>query len=209
MITGSLFPIFLIALPSVPIFGGIKHWFTGYPLMLTAGVFMIESSAKKLIKTSDCRKSLLVAALFVIAAVSLVSPNIKFAKRGAAFYNELIGGAQGAAEARMQRNFWGYDMIDLADTLNREAPENAKLYIMSGYEGLNQNSFRFMAEAGIIRSDIKATNTLSEADFALFFYEKQNENILNSIAYEFGTARPLAVSSTGQVFYSALFRREK
>ena len=209
MITGSLFPIFLIALPSVPIFGGIKHWFTGYPLMLTAGVFMIESSAKKLIKTSDCRKSLLVAALFVIAAVSLVSPNIKFAKRGAAFYNELIGGAQGAAEARMQRNFWGYDMIDLADTLNREAPKNAKLYIMSGYEGLNPNSFRFMQDTGLIRSDLKATNTLHEADLALFFYEKQNEHILNSIAYEFGTISPLAVSSTDSVFYSALFRREK
>ena len=209
MITGSLFPIFLIALPSVPIFGGIKHWFTGYPLMLTAGVFMIEESAKNLIKTNDFRKNTAVSALFALALVSLIQPNIKFAKRGAAFYNELIGGAQGAAEARMQRNFWGYDMIDLAGTLNREAHENAKLYIMSGYEGLNQNSFKFMQASGIIRSDIKATNNLNEADFALFFYEKQNEHILNSIAYEFGTIRPLAVSSTDSVFYSALFRREK
>ena len=209
MITGSLFPIFLIALPSVPIFGGIKHWFTGYPLMLTAGVFLIEASAKKLIKTSELKKNLTVWALFTLTAVSLISPNIKFAKRGAAFYNELIGGAQGAAEARMQRNFWGYDMIDLADTLNREAPKNAKLYIMSGYEGLNPNSFKFMQDADMVRSDIKATNTLHEADLALFFYEKQNEHILNSIAYEFGTIRPLAVSSTDSVFYSALFRREK
>ena len=209
MITGSLFPIFLIALPSVPIFGGIKHWFTGYPLMLTAGVFAIEESVKKLIKTSNFKKNLVISALFTLAAVSLISPNIKFAKRGAAFYNELIGGAQGAAEARMQRNFWGYDMIDLADTLNREAPKNAKLFIMTGYEGLNPNSFRFMADAGMIRSDIKATNTLHEADFALFFYEKQNEHVLNNIAYEFGTVRPLAVSSTDSVFYSALFRREK
>ena len=209
MITGSLFPIFLIALPSVPIFGGIKHWFTGYPLMLTAGVFVIEESAKKLIKTTDFKKNLVVLALFTLAAVSLISPNIKFAKRGAAFYNELIGGAQEAAEARMQRNFWGYDMIDLADTLNREAPKNAKLFLMTGYEGVNQNSFKFMQETGMVRSDIKATNSLNEADLALFFYEKQNEHIMNNIAYEFGTIRPLAVSSTDSVFYSALFRREK
>jgi len=209
MITGSLFPIFLIALPSVPIFGGIKHWFTGYPLMLTAGVFVIEESAKKLIKTNDFKKNLIAAAVFLVAAVSVVPLNIKFAKRGAAFYNELIGGAQGAAEMRMQRNFWGYDMIDLTETLNREAPVKAKLYIMTGYEGLNQNSFKYMQEAGLIRNDIKATNTLNEADFALFFYEKQNEHILNNIAYEFGTVRPLAVSSTDSVFYSALFRREK
>ena len=209
MISGSLFPIFLIALPNVPIFGGIKHWFTGYPLMLTAGVFVIEESAKKLIKTSELKKNLTVWALFTLTAVSLISPNIKFAKRGAAFYNELIGGAQGAAEARMQRNFWGYDMIDLADTLNREAPKNAKLFLMTGYEGVNQNSFKFMQETGMVRSDIKATNSLNEADLALFFYEKQNEHIMNNIAYEFGTIRPLAVSSTDSVFYSALFRREK
>ena len=209
MIAGSLFPIFLIAWPSVPIFGGIKHWFTGYPLMLTAGVFVIEETAKKLIKTSDLKKNLAVAALFIITLISLISPNIKFAKRGAAFYNELIGGAQGAAEARMQRNFWGYDIIDLAATLNGETPKNAKLFIMSGYEGLNSNSFRFMQQAGIVRSDIRATNNLHEADMALFFYEKQNEHVINSIAYEFGTIRPLAVSETDSVFYSALFRREK
>lgn len=209
MITGSLFPIFLIAWPSVPIFGGIKHWFTGYPLMLAAGVFVIEETVKKIIKTNSFKQNTAVSALFVITLISLIQPNIKFAKRGAAFYNELIGGAQGAAEARMQRNFWGYDIIDLADTLNGEAPQNAKLYIMSGYEGLNPNSFRYMQDAGIVRSDIKATNTINDADFALFFYEKQNEHVMNSIAYEFGTLRPLAVSSAGSVFYSALFRREK
>ncbi len=100
-------------------------------------------------------------------------------------------------------------MIDLAGTLNREAPKNAKIFIMTGYEGINQNSFKFMQDAGMIRSDIRATNTLNEADFAFFFYEKQNEHVLNNIAYEFGTVRPLAVSSTDSVFYSALFRREK
>ena len=209
MITGSLFPILLIAWPSVPIFGGIKHWFTGYPLMLTAGVFVIEETTRKLIKTDTRRQNLTVSALFVLALISLIQPNIKFAKRGAAFYNELIGGAQGAAEARMQRNFWGYDIIDLAGTLNGEAPRNAKVYIMSGYEGLNPNSFRFLQQAGIIRSDIQGTNTLNEADFAFFFYEKQNENVLNNIAYEFGTLRPIAVSETDSVFYSALLRREK
>ena len=209
MITGSLFPIFLIAWPSVPIFGGIKHWFTGYPLMLTAGIFVIEQGIRNAVKTNGYKQNLIVGAIFVLALTSLVSPNIKFAKRGAAFYNELIGGAQGAAEARMQRNFWGYDVIDLVETLNREAPRNARVYIMTGYEGVNQNSFRFMVDAGLIRKDIRATNILREADFAFFFYEKQNEHVMNTIAYEFGTIRPLAVSSTDSVFYSALFRREK
>ena len=208
MISGSLFPIFLIALPSVPIFGGIKHWFTGYPLMLTAGVFFVGENLKFLVKT-DRYKEVFVALVFFAAAISLVQPNVKFAKRGPAFYNLLIGGAEGAAELRMQRNFWGYDVIDLTETLNKNAPLKSKVYIMGAYEGLNYNSFNFMKEEGLVREDLIGVNNIHDADFAFFFFEKQNENLLNEIAYEFGTAAPIAISSVDSVLYSALFRRTK
>ncbi|MGI6393737.1 MAG: ArnT family glycosyltransferase [bacterium] len=208
-IAGSLFPIFLIALPSVPIFGGIKHWFTGYPLMMTAGVFYISSEIKNIFKGSEKTKELVVITVFFITALSLIPLNVKFAKRGAAFYNELIGGAQGAAELRMQRNFWGYDILELVDELNKTAPPESTVFVMGGYEGLNWNSFIYLKREGIIRNDIKGTNNLRNADFAFFFYEKQNEYMLNRIASEFGSAKAVAVSETDSVFYSALFRREK
>ncbi|HSW60459.1 MAG TPA: glycosyltransferase family 39 protein [bacterium] len=208
-IAGSLFPIFLIALPTVPIFGGIKHWFTGYPLMMTAGVFYISSEMKKMVGKNELFKTVAVSIIFVLSAVSLIPLNVKFAKRGAAFYNQLIGGAQGAAEFRMQRNFWGYDILELVDELNRKAPEKSTVFVMGGYEGLNWNSFLYLKKEGIIRSDINGTNNLKNADFAFFFYEKQNEHMLNQIALEFGSAKAIAVSETDSVFYSALFGREK
>ena len=34
-----LFPLFLIALPSVPIFGGTKHWLTAYPFLALFAVY--------------------------------------------------------------------------------------------------------------------------------------------------------------------------
>ena len=214
LLIGALFPIFLIAIPSVPIFGGIKHYFTGFPIMLTAGVFLVSSEAESVFKKYFGQKKgfnikVFVSLLFFLCAVSLVPLNVKFAKRGAAFYNQLIGGVQGAAEKRMQRNFWGYDILDLVKTLNREAPLNSMVYVMGGYEGLNWNSFLFMKKEGIIRKDIEGTNTIRNADFAFFFYEKQNEHIMNAIGTEFGSLVPLAVSQTDEVFYSALFRRKK
>lgn len=209
MIVGALFPIFLIALPSVPIFGGIKHWFTGYPLMMTAGIFYVAEELKKIPLKKDSSKSMLISALFIISAISLITPNVKFAKRGAAFYNQLIGGSQGAAENRMQRNFWGYDILELVPELNRVAPPNSTVYVMGGYEGLNWNSFQYLKKEGIIRDDINGTNNLKNADFAFFFYEKQNEHMLNEIAVEFGSAKAVALTETDSVFYSALFRREK
>ena len=33
LVAMALFPIFLIALPSIPIFGGTKHWLTAYPFL--------------------------------------------------------------------------------------------------------------------------------------------------------------------------------
>ena len=109
----------------------------------------------------------------------------------------------------MQRNFWGYDILDLVEALNEKAPLNSTVYVMGGYEGLNWNSFRFLKKEGIIRKDIRGTNTIRNADFAFFFYEKQNEHIMNKIAVEFNSLVPLAVSQTDEVFYSALFGRKK
>ena len=209
MLTGSLFPIFLIAVPSVPIFGGIKHWFTGYPLMITAGVYVVSEQINAFSDRCRWKQGLMTAAVFVLVAAALVPQNVKFAKRGAAFYNELLDGAQGAAELRMQRNFWGYDILDLVERLNETAPKRSTVYVMGGYEGLNWNSFLFLKKEGIIREDINGTNTLKNADYAFFFYEKQNEHMLNEIASEFGSAKTEAVSQTDSVFYSALFRREK
>ncbi|HQJ60430.1 MAG TPA: hypothetical protein PKV35_05505, partial [bacterium] len=104
---------------------------------------------------------------------------------------------------------WGYDILELVGELNRRAPERSTVFVMGGYEGLNWNSFLYLKKEGIIRSDINGTNNLKNADFAFFFYEKQNEHMLNQIALEFGSAKALAVSETDSVFYSALFGREK
>lgn len=209
-LTAALFPLFLIALPSIPIFGGIKHWFTGYPVMIVAGTVFLCDTVERSFKTVDFKYSRFATPLILVFGIVAVLPaNIKFVKRGAAFYNTLMGGVQGAADTVMQRNFWGYDVMDLVDVLNKKAEKNAKIFIMGGNEGLNWNSFEYMKKEGIIRRDIRGVNAIENADLAFFFYEKQNSNILYSIYDEFGTVKPLAVSETDSVIYSALFRRKK
>ncbi len=78
---------------------------------------------------------------------------------------------------------------------------------MSYYEGLNWNSFLYLQREGFIRPDIRGTNDIHEADFAFFFYEKQNEQVLYDLYREFGTARPLELSEADSVYFSALLRR--
>lgn len=207
---GALFPIFLIALPSVPIFGGIKHFFTGQPILLTAGLAVVLGGAAELSRRwPKLREEAVQATVIGAALLVLIVPNAKFVMHGAGFYNALIGGAQGAAENYMQRNFWGYDILPLCPVLNAVAPRGAKIYVMSYAEGLNWNSFLYLKREGHIRNDIQGTNDLRQADFAFFFYEKQNESVLYDLYREFGTARPLELSETDSVYFSALFGRVK
>lgn len=208
LLVGALFPIFLIALPSVPIFGGIKHFFTGQPILLVAGLAVVCEGCRETARLARRvpRVAMETAVLF-LALAALIVPNVKFAMHGAAFYNALIGGAQGAAERYMQRNFWGYDILPLCRALNAAAPRGAKLFVMSYYEGLNWNSFLYLQREGFIRPDIRGTNDIHEADFAFFFYEKQNEQVLYDLYREFGTARPLELSEADSVYFSALLRR--
>jgi len=209
-LSAVFFPIILISLPSVPIFGGIKHWFTGYPLLVVAGLYGFFEGMSYLFRNySVLRQNLIKSAAVVIILLSLIPANIKFAKHGAAYFNELIGGAQGAASLQMQRNFWGYDILPLVETLNKTAGKGARVFIMSWNEGLNGYSFEALKKQGVIRSDLIGTNELKEADFAFFFYEKQNEFVLYDIYNEFGTSKPLAMSEADSVLYSALFRRIK
>ncbi len=209
-LVGALFPIFLIALPSVPIFGGIKHFFTGQPILLVAGLAVVCEGVCEIARgVHRVQRAVVEAVVIIIALTALIVPNIKFAQHGAAFYNALIGGVQGAADRYMQRNFWGYDILPLCPVLNATAPRGAKLFVMSYYEGLNWNSFLYLQREGFIRHDIRGTNDLHEADFAFFFYEKQNEQILYDLYREFGTARPLEISETDSVYFSVLLRRAR
>jgi hypothetical protein len=198
------FPILLIALPSVPIFGGIKHWFTGYPLLLRIGVFVVLRGIKLWIPQRQFSAGLAIMTLALLAVIPL---NIKFSRHGAAFFNQLIGGGQGAATAEMQRNFWGYDILDLVKTLNETAPKNTRLFIASYAEGLNGDAFHYLRNAGVIRKDISSTNSVEHSDMALFFYEKQNEHLLYSIFRHYNTVKPLAITTVDGVYYSGLYQR--
>ena len=60
----AFFPLVLIALPSTPIFGGTKHWTTGYPFFALLGgiavsrvVLSLQAHGSKLAKPAWVRKS--------------------------------------------------------------------------------------------------------------------------------------------------------
>lgn len=121
----GLFPLLLIAWPTVPIFGGTKHWLTAYPFMALLAAFAwgrLWLRARGLL--SPWPRLVRVAPTIVL--ITVLIPGAWSTIHGHPFnlsqYSPLAGGARGAAQLGLQRGFWGYALAPLlaeGDTLAR------------------------------------------------------------------------------------------
>jgi len=112
----SIFPLALIALPTIPIFGGTKHWLTAYPFLALAATLGFVTLARAVADTPPSspllhrhRHRLPAVALVLILVPGLWS-TIDGHPHGLAQYAPLIGGPRGAADSGMLRNFWGHSV---------------------------------------------------------------------------------------------------
>ena len=112
----SIFPLALIALPTIPIFGGTKHWLTAYPFLALAAAIGLVTLARAVADTPPSspllhrhRHRLPAVALLLILVPGLWS-TIDGHPHGLAQYAPLIGGPRGAADSGMLRNFWGHSV---------------------------------------------------------------------------------------------------
>jgi len=159
VLVNGLVPIMVIALPSTPIFGGIKHWMTGAPflaLVAAYGLFRL---------TSALRLSRPLVGL--VAALVLAHPakaSIDNAWLGTHYYNSLFaGGLQGAADNHLMRIFWGHEARYACDWLNTHAPLNARVY----WQDATWGTYDMYQREGWLRQDIRYHPGPEGADYAL------------------------------------------
>ncbi len=107
----SSFPLVLIALPSVPIFGGTKHWLTAYPFLALAAAV----AWSRLWSTRSLRGVWRGAP--ACALVWVLGPGCWSSLHGHPYnlsqYSPLVGGARGAASLGLNRGFWGHAVVGL------------------------------------------------------------------------------------------------
>ncbi len=200
----GLYPIALIAIPSTPIFGGIKHWLPAMPfLCLLAGdafgkgLVALIGLARPIAERALARVAVTATLLFVTLAPSaratlLAHPN------GEAYWNELIGGLPGAANAGMQRQFWGYATgLGLA-WLNARVPADGSVYFHKSPWGC----WDLYRKEGLLRWDIRHAADLfdvgslpadlARTDYAVFHHQKDHDDYEVGIWEAYGTDAPAA-----------------
>lgn len=148
-------PVFLIALPSSPIFGGTKHWMNALPFVCLLAARIVAEGAARVTTTTR-------AATFVVLGVGalVVLPGMLRTAQswpyGLSSYNEVVGGIRGAANIGFQRTFWGYETREVLALINERTPPNARIH----FGDVNADSHRRYVDDGLLRRDIGFSNTV-------------------------------------------------
>lgn len=161
------FPIGLISLPTVPIFGGTKHWMPAFPFIAMLAGLGASRFADALSTFSPFLRAK--AVQFAIVLLLLLPPlqqTVTSHPFGLASYVPLIGGAPGAASLGMTRQFWGYTTAGVLPWLNERLPVNAKV----NFHDTAYPSVLMFREEGALRRDLRITS-VKQSTAALLHHE--------------------------------------
>ena len=199
IILAGVIPFIVIALPSVPIFGGTKHWMPGIPflsMIAAVGLWDALCALWKFFDQFSTTNKIMTVIQPVVTAVALtviLTPNMIAVTHShpfsVAYYNELIGGYQGAADVGMMRQFWGYTSRAGLEFVNRNAKKNAYIH----FHDTNWDAFDMYKRDGLLRKDIRYTGDIRQAQYVLYHNEKEFNQLLYDIWRTYNTSSPVAV----------------
>lgn len=205
----AIFPIALIALPNVPIFGGVKHWQPATPFLALFAAYALErlvwglglwfERSAFLARLRWALPAFLVALLLLPSLVDTASTH----PYGMSYYNSLAGGVRGGAEKNLQRTFWGHsDRKLIIEALNR-APHGSRVF----FNRTNYDSYRMYQRDKLLRKDIRYSSKIEGSDFALIFYQGGYYEELYKLWQDYGTRQALRTISLDGVPLVALYAR--
>jgi hypothetical protein len=163
LLLNALFPIALIAYPTVPHFGGVKHWLPAMPFLALLGARALVAAGAALWPR---RAALVTAGLAAFALAPGIVAVAHIHPYGTAAYNELAGGAPGAASLGMQRQFWGDNVVGVLSELNEHAMPGARVW----WQETTYDAVRAWQRDGRVRADLRWASGPDDADLSLWQY---------------------------------------
>ena len=203
-----LIPPLIIAVPSVPIFGGTKHWMTMMPFFCLGAAEVLREAGlglRNYLQESQRWRILARFSSFVLVALVVLlvgSETVRVYPWGHTYFNELALGHQGGATLGMPRTFWGGDGRQLLPLLNEEARRGARVFT----DRLNYDSFRAYQKDTLLRTDLRYERDLNKADWALINHQREYRENELKVWFRAGHRRPVAVVALDGVPIVSLYR---
>jgi hypothetical protein len=125
-------PLAIVALPSTPVFGGVKHFMPAMPyiaVVAAIGAAWLGRLAAAALAGARPRLSrALPVALAVLVCVPAVTETRRSHPDGLSHYNLFAGGFAGGASLGMNRQFWAYCVLPMLGWINEQTPTNRDMY---------------------------------------------------------------------------------
>jgi 4-amino-4-deoxy-L-arabinose transferase-like glycosyltransferase len=193
LVLGNAFAsLTVLSMPFVPIFGGVKHWLPSMPFLALLAARALERAAATLGRLAPSATPWLSRAaypgLFVLALSSSAMGLWRNHPYGTSFYNELAGGAPGAATLGMHRQFWSNNVTGVLDWLNRNAPRGGRVF----FHEVKWESYLAYRRAGMLRDDLQYAAGPQDSDLAVYQYMPEFRDTEFQIWQAYGTRTPAA-----------------
>jgi hypothetical protein len=184
LIVGVALPIFLIAMPNTPIFGGVKHWYNAMPAIAILSARAFFWGVDRFPERRRIAAATALGALVLLPGALGVRhshPN------GIGFYNEVAGGFRGGAELGMQRGFWGGLARPLYDTLDQRTVGTARVF----FNRTNYDSYRMYRRENVFERRFHYANDARNTRVGVDFEQPEHAEKKGEIWSHIGP-RPVA-----------------
>jgi hypothetical protein len=188
LLLNSFIPIMVIAMPNVPIFGGMKHWLQAMPFICILAGILLDRIIRGLPWQSGSFRFKLawgVIAGFVILP-SLLGL-IRINPYGSSFYNSMIGGVRGAATSGFQRQYWSDSVVGVLPWINENLPQGSSLYLHE----VTASSIIGYKRDGKLRNDLRTTWSPKQADYVVYQYYREFADVEYETWNKLGHKKPL------------------
>jgi hypothetical protein len=212
LLVQTLGPLAVLAIPSTPIFGGVKHFMTAMPYLAVLAGFGLAALTPALVQVLPAvRRRLRLAAPAALAALVCL-PSVVETRRshpdGLSHYNLLAGGFAGGASLGLNRQFWGYAVAPMLDVIQSDAADAAMYWHDVIRDALNM--YRREGRLSLSVGDTGfGEDGIRHSRLGVLFYEK-HWAIYESWFWEYyGTTQPIFVRQREGVPLVTLYRRSR
>ena len=122
---------------------------------------------------------------------------------GTAYFNELIGGLPGAAQAGMQRQFWGGATRDGLEEVNRRAAPNASIWFHKSAWG----AYAMYQREGWFRRDLHYGVDPAGTALGFFHHQKDHDDYELDAMRDYGVRVPVMQSAIDGVPLLSVYQR--
>jgi hypothetical protein len=202
-------PMLVLAVPSAPIFGGVKHFLPAMPYLAVLagiGVRWLGSVARAVVQPPRLQRALPVAVAGLVC-LPAVAETQRSHPDGLSHYNLLAGGFAGGASLGMNRQFWGYSVLPMLGWISAHAPASNRIYwhdVLGDALSMYARDGRLRLGLGNVGAEEAA---IAGSDLGIVIHEKHFTVYEGAFWQHYGTTRPAYVRTREGVPLVTAYRR--